>query len=94
MSKPLNLVYRPLTFKTSCLATPSTGKLSDLNLLNNRNLVLKSTDDFSESISTISGLYRTTSEHGVKMPKAICNFISPKWSLHGDIRNYSFPLQF
>lgn len=89
MSKPLNSAYHPLTFKTSCLATLSTGKLSDLNLLNNRNLVLdlKSIDDFSESTSTISGLYKTTSEHGVKMLKDICNFISPKWSLRVDIRN-------
>lgn len=80
MSKPLNSVYHPLTFKTSCLATPSAGKLSDLYLLNNRNLVLdlKSTDDFSESTSTISGLYKTPSKHESKMLKAICNFTSPK----------------
>lgn len=52
---------------------------------------MKSTDGFSESASTVSGLYKTTSKYRVKMLKTISNFISPKCSLHDDIRNYNFP---
>lgn len=33
----------------------------------------------------------STSKYRVKMLKTISNFISPKWSLHDDIRNYNFP---